>query len=118
MADISEGLRLELKPFGVKVVTVLVGAVETQLFDNAPEHHLPPTSLYRPAEKEIGDWATGRDMKGQSGKREDFACALVKDILGGASGRVYCGNMSTMLRIVTSIFPDFIIVSGIFHIRR
>ncbi|KAK7756326.1 putative secondary metabolism biosynthetic enzyme [Diatrype stigma] len=109
VASISEGLRVELKPFGVNVVTVMVGAVETRMFDNAPQHHLPPDSLYRPAAKEIGDWATGRDMKGQSGKREDFARTLVKDILGGASGRAYCGNMSTMLRIVTSILPDFII---------
>ncbi|KAI0899100.1 oxidoreductase [Annulohypoxylon nitens] len=114
VAAISEGLRLEMKPFGVKVATVMVGAVETRLFDNAPEHHLPPDSIYRPAEKEISDWATGRNMEGQESKREDFARSLVKDILGGASGRVYCGNMSTMLRILASILPDFIIVSFLF----
>ncbi|RYP50371.1 hypothetical protein DL769_010960 [Monosporascus sp. CRB-8-3] len=47
---ISEGLRVELKPFGVNVVTVMVGAVQTKLFDNAPEHHLPPNSSYKAAE--------------------------------------------------------------------
>ncbi|KAI1095733.1 oxidoreductase [Rostrohypoxylon terebratum] len=106
---ISEGLRLEMKPFGVKVATVMVGAVETRLFDNAPEHLLPPDSIYKAAEKEIGDWATGRNMEGQESKREDFARSLVKDILGGASGRVYRGNMTTTLRILASILPDFII---------
>ena len=48
---------VEMKPLGVKVATIMVGAVETKLFDNAPEHHLPQGSIYRPAEKEISDWA-------------------------------------------------------------
>ncbi|RYP14157.1 hypothetical protein DL765_006565 [Monosporascus sp. GIB2] len=61
VAAIDEGLRIELKPFGVNVVTVMVGAVQTKLFDNAPEHHLPPDSSYKAAEEEISDWATGRD---------------------------------------------------------
>ncbi|RYO85205.1 hypothetical protein DL766_007002 [Monosporascus sp. MC13-8B] len=44
VAAISGGLLVELKPFGVNVVTVMVGAVQTKPFDNAPEHHLPPDS--------------------------------------------------------------------------
>ncbi|KAI5861442.1 oxidoreductase [Durotheca rogersii] len=109
VVTLSEGLRVELKPFGVKVATVLVGGVDTNIFENAPEYHLPPGSLYKPIEKEIGDCATGRDIsEGMLGRREDFAYSLVKDILGGATGKIFRGNAASMVRILAAILPDFV----------
>jgi 1-acylglycerone phosphate reductase len=50
MATISETLRLEMKPLGVNVITVITGAIETNIFTNAPEQQpLPEDSLYKPA---------------------------------------------------------------------
>lgn len=103
-------MRLELKPFNVKVVTVITGSVESNIFVNAPEHHLPPGSLYAKAEKEIASRATGVDVN-QHSKREDFARALVGDIVGGANGLVYRGKMSSLVRMVTSYLPIAMIVS-------
>ena len=114
LATVSEALRLEMKPFGVKVVTVITGSVESNIFVNAPEHHLPPGSLYGSAEKAIANRATGKDVN-QHSTREDFAHSLVSDILGGASGKVYRGKMSTTARLVLTYMPTFIIVSWLFH---
>ncbi|KAK3692078.1 oxidoreductase [Podospora appendiculata] len=109
VGTISEGLRLELKPFGVKVVTVITGAVETKLFANAPEHHLPVGSLYAVAEKEIASRATGTDVGAQTMSREAYARSLVGDVLHGATGKVYRGKMATLVRLVTSLFPTWVI---------
>ncbi|KAK3946256.1 oxidoreductase [Diplogelasinospora grovesii] len=106
---ISEGLRLELRPFGVKVVTVITGNVKTNIFVNAPEHHLPEASRYGAAEKEIAARATGTDYADMAGKKEDFARDLAGDILKGASGRVYRGKMSTLMRYLTGCLPTSVI---------
>ena len=83
MATISETLRLEMKPLGVNVVTVITGAIETNLFANAPEQQsLPEDSLYKPAEEEIMLRTTGGDVKYRS-KGDDFARDLVKVVLRG-----------------------------------
>ncbi|KAF3070856.1 NADPH-dependent 1-acyldihydroxyacetone phosphate reductase [Daldinia childiae] len=109
LISISEGMRLELKPFGVKVATIIVGAVHTNIFANAPEHKLPPNSLYKGAEKEIAARATGQDVGERLGTREDFSRELVGKLLRGASGRLHVGNMSTMIRIMTTWFPTCVV---------
>ncbi|EOD47369.1 putative cytochrome p450 protein [Neofusicoccum parvum UCRNP2] len=108
IAGLIEALRLELQPFGVRVVTVITGSVESNIFVNAPEHHLPAGSRYARAEKEVAARATGSDVD-QHSKREDFARALVADIVGGASGKVYRGKMSTLVKLVTAYMPTFVI---------
>ncbi|OCL05911.1 oxidoreductase [Glonium stellatum] len=108
IATVSEALRLEMKPFGVKVVTVITGSVQSNIFANAPEHHLPPGSRYASAEKAIANRAAGKDVK-QHSTPEEFARSLVSDVLGGASGKVYRGKMSTMVRVVSTYMPTFII---------
>lgn len=110
---ISEALRLELKPFGVKVATVITGAVETNLFNNGPAHELPGYSRYKIIEKEVNLRITGKDQEARLGKREDFARSLVGDLLKGASGRVYRGNMSTLIKIFTAYMPSLIMVRSV-----
>jgi len=107
---ISEGLRLELKPLGVKVVTVITGSVGTNLFANAPEHHLPEGSRYAPAEKEVAARATGNDVGAQNMPVDDYARSVVGDVLGGSTGRIFRGKMATMVRVVTTVFPTSLIV--------
>ncbi|KAK3333413.1 oxidoreductase [Cercophora scortea] len=109
IAGLIEGLRLELKPFGVKVVTVITGGVESNLFANAPEHHLPAGSRYAVAEKEIGGRATGNGVGAQTISREAYARSLVGDVLQGVTGKVYRGKMATLVRLVTSLLPTSLI---------
>lgn len=98
-----------MKPFGVKVATVITGAIETNLFVNAPEHRLPADSIYKAAKSEVSARATGTDVS-QHSKREDFARDLVKDILGGASGKVYRGAMASTIRFASTYLPTSVLV--------
>ena len=118
MATISEVLRLEMKPLGVDVVTVITGAIETNLFANAPEQQrLPEDSLYKAAEEKIALRTTGKDVP-QRSKREDFARDLVKDILRGASGKVYKGAMASSIRFASTYIPTSVLVSIWFTLLR
>ncbi|KAI8957942.1 oxidoreductase [Daldinia sp. FL1419] len=78
LINISEAMRFKLKPLGVKVATVIVGAVRTNILANAPEHRLPPNSLYKGTEKEIAARATGQDVGDRLGTKEDFLRELVR----------------------------------------
>ncbi|KAI0881406.1 oxidoreductase [Annulohypoxylon maeteangense] len=107
---VSECLRLELQPLGVRVVTINVGAVKTNIFNNAPAHYeLSPGSVYGPIEKQIGARVTGNDVSGQKDTPEVFARVLVARVLGGATGKVSCGKFSTTIRVLTTYFPTWII---------
>lgn len=99
-----------MKPFGVKVVTVITGSVETNLFVNAPEHHLPANSRYKTAAKEVAARATGVDVA-QHSTPEEFARELVGDILGGASGKVYRGKLASIVRYASTYLPTWLAVS-------
>lgn len=115
LSTISEVLRLELAPLSVKVITVITGAVATNLHANAPEHHLPTSSLYSAASEEIASRATNSDVKGHS-KPKDFAMSVVDDVLGGKSGKVFRGSMASQVRFASTNLPasvmDMLIVKG------
>ncbi|KAK8112523.1 hypothetical protein PG984_013049 [Apiospora sp. TS-2023a] len=115
---ISESLRYELQPFGVKVLTVIVGAIKTNIFNNRPEYELPQGSLYDPARKEVTARIAGRDVEGRLGKPEDFAKSLVGDMMGGVSGTIGRGNMSSFVRFATAVFPRFILVSNLVGVGK
>lgn len=97
IAIISKTLRLEMEPFGVKVVTCIIGAIKTNIFENGPKHKLSSNSIYSPAQKQIAERARGEDVKSHSTASE-FTTDLVGDTLKGASGLIYRGKMSTMVR--------------------
>lgn len=99
-----------MKPFWVKVMTVVVGAIETNIFVNATQQQFPANSLYKNAEKEITARATGTDVPHHS-NRTDFARALVRDILGGAKGKVYRGAMASTIRYASTFLPASILAS-------
>ncbi|KAJ4410562.1 hypothetical protein N0V82_009226 [Gnomoniopsis sp. IMI 355080] len=105
---LSEGLRRELAPFGVKVATVITGAVATNLHNNTPLLPLPEDSFYKAVKKQIADRASGADVKQHLGSCDVLAEKIVGDLLRGASGKIYRGNLSTLLGIIKSYFPEWI----------
>lgn len=52
-ASITESLRFELQPFGVRVVNIFTGVVKTEFFANAPVGTVPPGSIYELAKDNI-----------------------------------------------------------------
>lgn len=108
---VSEGLRRELAPFGVKVATVIVGGVQTNIHKNSPTHHLPPDSFYTPVAAMISDRATGKDIPVRMDEPEVFAKRLVNDLVNGARGRIYRGNISSTMGFLSWLLPSWVMVS-------
>ncbi|EED14044.1 IBR finger domain protein [Talaromyces stipitatus ATCC 10500] len=60
-ASITEILRLELAPFGIKSINLMMGAVKSNFFENTPASTLPPTSLYNVAKETVERAMSGQD---------------------------------------------------------
>lgn len=110
LTTLSETLRMELSPFGVSVVAIMVGTIDSHFHDN-DDFHLPPTSLYAPIETPIAGWASG-ELKPKGIPAEQFAETLVSDIIGvGTAGLVWKGPNSWIIKILSRFAPQFIMVS-------
>lgn len=111
--QLSDTLRLELSPFGVSVVTVMVGTVSTPFHANEPDVELPPSSRYIAIRETIQRWAKGKAGP-KGGSVEELAAALVEVIVGkGQSGQVWKGNNNASVKFVSRWVPAFLLVSGI-----
>jgi short-subunit dehydrogenase len=108
----SETLRLEMAPLGVKVLTLVTGIIQTQITANGPEVCLPPNSIYQGAKSEIIARATGLDEPYTRTKPEVYAVAVVNDILGGKSGKVYRGLASYASWVMSRWLPRSLFVSA------
>ncbi len=97
---VGEALRLEMAPFGIKVVTVVTGTVGSRLLLNAPEVRLPPTSPYLAVEKNVIARRTGEDT-GRGMKAKKYVAKAVNDVLGGANGLTYRGTWASMAGYIT-----------------
>ncbi|CAJ2500715.1 Uu.00g035680.m01.CDS01 [Anthostomella pinea] len=80
---LSETLRLELAPFGVSVVTILPGVIDSKLHVNgAASFDLPPASRYAPIKDIIAGWAKGDAVPKDSLSVDGFAELVVRDVVG------------------------------------
>ncbi|KEF54973.1 uncharacterized protein A1O9_08625 [Exophiala aquamarina CBS 119918] len=100
----SESLRLELAPLGIKVLTVVTGAVDTQISTNSPEPILPDTSRYHAAQEHLNKLVSSDDGIKRT-KASDFADTVVKDILAGATGKLWRGTYAGMARYLPGLLP-------------
>ena len=110
MTAITDTLRLELAPFGVKVVTVITGAVNTNTLSNGVNFELPADSIYKSIEKEIAARARGEDGTPRM-EPSVFAEKVVADILQGANWQIWRGGYASIVRFTSNWFPASISVS-------
>jgi NAD(P)-dependent dehydrogenase (short-subunit alcohol dehydrogenase family) len=78
--SLSDALRMELAPFGIRVITVQPGGVRSSFGDHAEENlRLPEDSLYKPMEAGIH----ARAQAGQQGatNTDDFVVPVVASLL-------------------------------------
>ena len=106
----TDTLRLELAPFGVKVVTVNTGAVSTNTLAAGVHFKLSHTSRYKSIEKEIAARAKGEDGTPRM-EPSVFAEKVVGDVLGGANWPVWRGGYASIVRFVASWLPASVSVS-------
>lgn len=79
-ASLTENLRLELAPFGIRVINLMTGVIRTRFLDNAPTATLPPSSLYNVAKEAIESSMARKDIEAIGSDRDEWAGLVVKDI--------------------------------------
>lgn len=104
----SESLRLELKPLGVNVISLVTGSVATNLLKHS-NISLPRESHYVRAIDRIQARGRGQDVDSKDSP-EEFAKKVVSDILGGATGLVWRGKMATVICVLSKIAPRWVMV--------
>ncbi|KAG8407724.1 putative secondary metabolism biosynthetic enzyme [Metarhizium acridum] len=101
---ISETLKIELAPLGVRVVTAMVGAIGTQLY-NGHEVSLPPDSYYKPIEQIIKKQSRGEMQAPFSEPVDVTARNLVKDTLRGRRGQIWRGGEAGRASVLSWLLP-------------
>ena len=114
---ITDTLRLELAPLGVKVVTVNTGAVSTNTLSTGVNLKLPPTSQYLSIETEIAARARGEDGTPRM-EPSVYAEKVVGDVLAGANGHIWRGGYASMVWFTSRWLPTWLAVSLISNIAR
>ncbi|KAI1353512.1 putative short-chain dehydrogenase/reductase [Xylaria sp. FL0043] len=106
--QLSETMRVELEPLGVRVVTAIIGGVQTNFFSNALNEpfQLPENSYYKPIEKLLENERAGKHtLQGES--VDATARNLVNDVLDGANGCIWRGAKSTDAKWLTWLLPTW-----------
>lgn len=109
MTLVSETLRLELAPLGVKVMTVMTGTVGTNIGTTDANLKLPTGSRYASIEDQIAARAQGKDGHTRMDSAV-YAKKLVADILGAGHGTVWRGQMASIGRLISTFLPTAILV--------
>jgi 1-acylglycerone phosphate reductase len=110
----GETLRLELNPFGVRVVSVITGAIDTNIKRNSVVPKLPESSRYLAAQKQIADLAADANTDLKRMSVETFAEKVVNDVLQGANGKIWKGEYSSIVRLTNAMMPTGMLVSLVF----
>jgi 1-acylglycerone phosphate reductase len=97
LVRMSETLRVELEPLGVRVVTSICGSADTPMFGKpGGPMDLPETSYYHGVQEAA--WKERMDHQRQAMNVDVLAGKLVKDILGGARGTIWRGANAPLVR--------------------
>ncbi|KAF7590224.1 hypothetical protein BBP40_003155 [Aspergillus hancockii] len=97
VARMSETLRVELEPLGVRVVTSICGSADTPMFGKpGGPMDLPETSYYHGVQDAA--WKERMDHQRQAMNVDVLAGKLVNDILGGARGVIWHGAFAPLVR--------------------
>ncbi|OOF90671.1 hypothetical protein ASPCADRAFT_519079 [Aspergillus carbonarius ITEM 5010] len=103
---VSETLRLEMAPLGVRVVTVILGGVQTSGNDpaNIPDLELPPTSYYQKIAAVIDRHK--KTMVHPNKQNIDVAARnVVDDVLSGRETFIRRGQASTLSWFCNTFLP-------------
>lgn len=101
IVSLSNTLRLELAPFGVKVITVMSGSVKTNI---VKPHTLPVGSMYEPYE-EIYQERRVKPIMMDAMPREDYAREVVSEIIKASPRNwIWVGTHSFFCWFVDTFF--------------
>lgn len=106
---IAETMRLELAPFGVKVLSVVSGVLKTMGQTHFDEWKLPADSFYRPVEETIRTRARGQEGEPRMEPR-DYSKRVVSEITAGRTGKFWYGASAGVVKFSVSYLPIWLMV--------
>ncbi|EOO03321.1 putative short-chain dehydrogenase protein [Phaeoacremonium minimum UCRPA7] len=108
MAMITDSMRLELQPFGIKVIDLRTGIVKTNLIKNlqdVKQPSLPEGSIYEPAKEVLENVMRQEGFETQGVELIPWAEATVQALLKKNPSSVIWRGEQALLSRVTAIFP-------------
>ena len=117
MAIMSDTLRLELEPFGVRVVELKTGAVKSGFYQNRNSNHntvsttaLPKTSLYHKASAAVEKSMNGDDVQAEAMSAQTWAKQVVDEVMNDPpTARVWKGKNAFAVWFARRFMPhDFL----------
>lgn len=103
----SDTLRVELAPFGVRVVTVVTGGVKSNI--SRTHRTLPEDSIYLPLAEEYETRQT--HSQANAIPNEQYARSVVRQVLGKPSkDTIWEGGKSWLVWFISSFFPRRVMV--------
>lgn len=102
MAAFSDSQRLELKPFGIRVVDLKTGIVESNFQKNQRKDErfiLPAGSIYKKAKEVVERTTRGTIYEGQGMPSQQWANLVVTDLLKSNSPNIWRGTKAWTVRI-------------------
>lgn len=106
---IAETMRLELAPFGVKVLSVVSGALQTMGQTHFDDWKLPVDSLYMSVEETIRTRARGQEGAPRMDPG-DYAKRVVSEITAGRAGKFWYGASAGVVKFSVSYLPTWLMV--------
>ena len=103
----SDALRVELAPFGVRVVTVVTGGVISNI--GRTTRTLPEDSIYLPLAQEYHDRQSHSQVLGMG--NEDYAKSVAEKVLAGRKDIVWEGGKSWIAWFAHWYLPKWVLVS-------
>ena len=104
---LSDAQRMELKPFGIDVITVQPGAIESKFGDNSLANvlqRITPESLYAPLKEAIKARATA--SQDNPTPASEFAKILIAQLLNKPKAVIRIGNGSFGLPLLKRWLPE------------
>lgn len=108
--SLSDALRMELAPFGIQVVTVQPGAIESKFGDNSLSNllsRISDDSIYAKLKDAIKARATA--SQDDPTPAEDFAKQLLAQLLSEPKPVIRIGNGSTTLPLLKKLIPTLLL---------
>jgi short-subunit dehydrogenase len=108
--SLSDAQRMELAPFGIDVITVQPGAIESKFGDNSLNNvlqRITPKSLYAPLKEAIQARATA--SQDNPTPATEFAESLVEQLLNNPKAVIRIGNGSFGLPLLKRWLPTTIL---------
>ncbi|KAI1097467.1 hypothetical protein F4804DRAFT_327536 [Jackrogersella minutella] len=104
----SDNLRLEMQPFGIRVVELKSGVLQSKLLRNMQEQRgasLPKGSIYEPAREVLDKVVDKKGVEDKGSPTEPWAEEVVRDLLGRNPPPVIWRGQSAWLCRLASVMP-------------